>query len=74
MTPQMHEMMDVLEKLTPSEKGMIAQFLIASLDKREEDEAVVERWAEMSKKRYDEIVSGRVKTVSWETIKNKIIG
>ncbi len=74
MTPQIDEMICVLDKLTPSEKGMIAQYLIASLDKRKEDETVVEQWAELSKKRYDEIVSGRVKTVSWENIKNKVLG
>ena len=32
------------------------------------------QWADVAKKRYEELVSGQVTSVSWESIKAKVIG
>ena len=73
MTAKMNQVMSELETLSASEKGMIAQYLIASLDNRE-DENCTEQWAELSKNRYESLVSGQVNPVSWDTIKQNILG
>jgi len=73
MTAKMNQVMSELETLSASEKGMIAQYLIASLDNRE-DENSTEQWAELSKNRYESLVSGEVQPVSWDKIKQNILG
>ena len=65
--------MSELETLSASEKGMIAQYLIASLDDRE-DKNASEKWAVLAKNRYEELVSGKVQAVSWESMKRNILG
>jgi len=73
MTAKMNQVMSELETLSASEKGIIAQYLIASLDDRE-DENTTEKWVELAKNRYDSLESGEVKAVSWESIKQNILG
>ena len=72
MTAKMNQVMSELETLSASEKGMIAQYLIASLDDRE-DKNASENWATLAKSRYDELVSGKVQTVSWDSIKQNML-
>ena len=72
MTAKMNQVMSELETLSASEKGIIAQYLIASLDDRE-DENTTQKWVELAKNRYDSLESGEVKTVSWESIKQNIL-
>ncbi len=73
MTAKMNQVMSELETLSASEKGIIAQYLIASLDDRE-DENTTEKWVELAKNRYDSLEFGEVKAVSWESIKQNILG
>ena len=73
MTAKMNQVMSELETLSASEKGIIAQYLIASLDDRE-DENTTQKWVELAKNRYDSLESGEVKAVSWESIKQNILG
>lgn len=73
MTAKMNQVMSELEILSASEKGLIAQYLIASLDDKE-DENSTQQWAKLAKNRYDSLESGEVKAVSWENIKQNILG
>ena len=73
MTVKMNQVMSELETLSASEKGMIAQYLIASLDDKE-DKNASEKWATLAKSRYDELMSGKIQSVSWDTIKQNILG
>jgi len=73
MTAKMDQMMSELETLSASEKGLIAQYLIASLDDKE-DENSTQQWAKLAKNRYDSLEYGEVKAVSWENIKQNILG
>lgn len=69
----MNNVMNDIETLSISEKGMIAKYLIASLDEKH-DENSTQVWATLAKKRYEEIQSGKAKTVSWESMKASILG
>jgi len=73
MTAKMNRVMSELETLSASEKRMIAQYLIASLDENE-DENATKKWSELAKNRYDSIESGMINTVSWKSIKQNILG
>ena len=73
MTVTMNNVMNDIETLSSSEKGFIAQYLIASLDSIQDEDAT-QKWAELAKGRYDELKSGEVKAVSWEHIKKNILG
>ena len=57
--------------LNAREKAMIAHCLIASLE-TSQDEGVDQAWAELAHKRFIELVSGEVKSVSWENIKKEV--
>ncbi len=73
MTAKMNQVMSELETLSASEKGMIAQYLIASLDDRE-DANSMEKWVNLAKDRYASLESGAVKSVTWEDMKQNILG
>jgi hypothetical protein len=42
------------------------------LSSPEQDEAIYFAWAELAEKRYMELLSGKVKPVSWEEIKKEV--
>ena len=65
------QVIENIKKLSADEKALIAHCLISSLETRQ-DENVEEAWADLAEKRYAELVSGSVKPVSWEEIKNEI--
>ena len=71
MTEIIKQVIENIKKLSADEKALIAHCLISSLETRQ-DENVEEAWAELAEKRYAELVSGSVKPVSWEEIKNEI--
>jgi putative addiction module component (TIGR02574 family) len=71
MTANIKQVIENIKKLSADEKALIAHCLISSLETRQ-DENVEEAWADLAEKRYAELVSGRVKPVSWEEIKNEI--
>lgn len=58
--------------LSIKEKAFIAHSLISSLD-RAKDQGVDQAWAELSKKRYDDLITGKTKPISWEDIKKSVI-
>jgi len=57
--------------LNAKEKAMVAHCLISSLETRQ-DEGVDQAWAELAQKRFAELASGEVESVSWEDIKKKV--
>jgi len=72
MSATLNDVINEIASLTPSEKGFVAQFLIASLD-RDHDVDSEEVWAHVAQKRYDELRSGSVEAVSWDRIKTSIL-
>lgn len=73
MTIAMNKAIEDLQELTPNEKGFVAQYLISSLDTIQDADAQTE-WAELAKKRFESLKNGDVQSVSWESIKNQILG
>ena len=71
MAATIKQVIENIKKLSADEKALIAHCLISSLETRQ-DENVEEAWADLAEKRYAELVSGSVKPVSWEEIKNEI--
>jgi putative addiction module component (TIGR02574 family) len=57
--------------LSVREKALVAHCLIASLD-TEQDEDIDSAWADLAEKRFFELVSGKVKAISWDEIKQRL--
>ena len=62
---------ETTKKLNSNDKALLAHCLISSLETTS-DSGVDSAWADLSEKRYTEITSGAVETVSWESIKNSV--
>jgi len=73
MSQIIDRVMNDIEHLSASEKSFVAQCIIPSLDNHQDGNAL-SQWEKLSKKRYDELKSGKVQAVSWEEIKSKIVG
>jgi hypothetical protein len=50
---------------------MVAHCLIASLDTRQNND-VENAWAKVAQKRFSELASGEIESVSWEDIRKKV--
>lgn len=59
--------------LNAKEKAMVAHCLISALETRQ-DEGVDQAWSELAQKRFAELTSGKVESVSWEDIKKEVKG
>ena len=57
--------------LSPNERALVAHCLIYSLETKQ-DIGVDQAWAELAEKRYEELTSGKVESVSWDDIKKEI--
>lgn len=73
MTIAMNKAIEDLQELSPNEKGFVAQYLISSLDTVQDVDAQAQ-WSELAKKRFESLENGDVQSVSWESIKNQILG
>ncbi len=73
MSQIMDRVMSDIEYLSASEKSLVAQCILSSLDNHQDDNAL-SQWEKLSKKRYDELKSDKVQAVSWEVIKSEIVG
>ncbi len=60
-------------RLSPNERALVAHCLIYSLETKQ-DIGVDQAWAELAEKRYEELTSGKVQSVSWDDIKKEIKG
>jgi len=71
MSTAFKQVIENIKELSPGERALVAHCLISSLETGH-DENVDEAWASLTEKRYLELVSGVVKGVSWEYIKNEV--
>ncbi len=58
-------------ELSSDEKALVAHCLISSLETRHDD-SVDKAWGELANKRYLELESVAVKSVSWSEIKKEV--
>ena len=71
MSENFKQVLEDVKQLNPSERALVAHCLISSLE-TEIDEEVDLAWAELAEQRYNDILSGKVKPVTWDEIKKKI--
>lgn len=67
------QVLENAKQLNVNERALVAHCLISSLEIRQ-DEGVEQAWAELAEKRYQELVSGKVESVSWSDIKKEVKG
>jgi len=68
-----NQVLENAKQLTVSERALVAHCLISSLETRQ-DEGVEQAWSELAELRFQELVSGKVKAVSWDDIKKEVKG
>ncbi len=68
-----NQVIENAKRLSFEERALVAHCLISSLD-RQQDENVDNVWADLADKRYQELVSGSVKSVTWDEIKKQLKG
>ncbi len=73
MPTKIEHVFQEIKELNSEERALVAHCLIYSLETKQ-DEGVESAWAELAAKRYAELVSGKVKSVSWEDIKKEVKG
>lgn len=71
MSEKLKQVFENIKTMSLKERAVLAHFLISSLD-QVSDEAVDDDWANLAEKRFDEILSGAVKPVSWQQIKREV--
>ena len=62
-----------IRELSADERALMAHCLISSLESKQ-DEDVDNAWAKLAEKRYQELESGAVRSVSWEEIITTVKG
>ena len=71
MSPNFKNVINEVKYLNANERALVGHCLISSLEtKQDEDVDLV--WAELAEKKYNDLISGKVKTVSWEDMKKEI--
>ena len=68
-----NQVIENAKDLNPKERALLAHCLIYSLETKQ-DEGVDQAWAKLIKKRYAEVASGKVDSLSWEDIKKEVKG
>ncbi len=71
MTGKMKEVIASIKGLTPHERAMLAHCLISSLDEVH-DQGVDDAWADIAEQRFAQLLSGEVKALTWDEIKQGI--
>lgn len=69
----MQQVIKDMAHLNSREKATIAHCLIASLD-TEQDEETNQAWDDLAMKRFAELVSGDIESVSWDSIRKEVKG
>jgi len=72
MTKIMNRVIDDIQILSQDEKSSLMKLLIASMDERHDKDSDAQ-WANLAKKRYEEIDSGHVEAVNWNHIKQQVL-
>ncbi|EGW20193.1 addiction module protein [Methylobacter tundripaludum] len=65
-----NQVLENAKQLNVDERALVAHCLISSLE-ISQDESVEQTWAELAELRYQELVSGKVASVSWDDIKKE---
>ena len=68
MSATLEQVFKDVSYLSVQEKVLVVHCLIASLDP-EQDEDIDSSWADVAERRFFELVSGKVKAISWDEIK-----
>ena len=71
MSSKVSQIIEDVKSLSAKERAFLARCLLSSLDTIEEESAD-EEWAKLAQKRYKELKSGLVKSVTWDEIKKDI--
>lgn len=71
MSAVFKEVIKNIGELSSDEKAFVAHCLISSLETRHDD-SVDQAWGKLSERRYLELMSGSVKSRTWEEIKKEI--
>jgi hypothetical protein len=61
------------KQLDFDDKALVAHCLITSHDTKQ-DECVEQEWAELAERRYEELVSEKAKSLSWDEVKKEVKG
>ncbi len=72
MPVNIQQILNDVKNLNAQDKAFIARCLITSLETVQE-EGVDRAWHELSEKRYKDLVTGKIKPVSWESIKKQVL-
>lgn len=73
MSAKFNRVIEEVKHLSAQERALVAHCLISSLETEQED-GVDMAWAELAEKRYNELLTGAVKSVPWEQIKKEVKG
>lgn len=65
------QIIESAKHLNSNERALVAHCLISSLETQQDDN-VEDEWADLAASRYQELVSGKVKSVSWDDIKKEV--
>jgi putative addiction module component (TIGR02574 family) len=71
MSFNVRQVIEKVKHLSAQDRALVAHCLISSLETHQE-EGVDQAWAELAEKRHGELISGKVKPVSWEDIKKRV--
>lgn len=68
-----NQVLENAKQLNVNERALVAHCLISSLETKQ-DEGVDQAWVELAENRLQELVSGKVESVSWDEIKKEVKG
>jgi len=71
MTAVFKQVIQNIGDLSSDEKALVAHCLISSLETKHDD-SVDKAWGELANKRFSELESGAVKSISWSEIKKEV--
>ena len=72
MSEALKSVLENIEHMTSNEKALAAHCLLSSLEEKPNDN-VDPAWLALSQARSKELDTGKVKAVSWEQIKSRIV-
>ncbi|MAC82515.1 MAG: hypothetical protein CL624_00100 [Arcobacter sp.] len=72
MTKIMNRVINDIQILSQEEKSNLIKLLIASMDETQ-NKGSDEQWANLAKKRDEEIKLGQVETINWNQIKQQVL-
>jgi len=71
MSVTVSQVIEDVKSLSAKERAFLARCLLSSLDATQ-DESVDDEWAQVAKKRYEDLKSAHVNSISWDEIKKEV--